>query len=212
MANPSIGILEKIYLRFLNNPGKMLIQTSVVGWALSSLAQIAAIAMNEKIPKEQKMFMIPQEFADGVVNIISFFAVTKTFTHIANKLVNQGKWIEKPLLDYLKKSKVAANVGKRGFDVLTHGNLTPEMKTEFLKFRAGVDVGATLVGSVLSCNFLTPVLRNLYASKRQQGGIARLNDRNNRANNEFNNTYFRPTMATFRGLASIYPQAGNLKV
>ena len=207
MANPQFGILEKIYTTFLNNPGKMLIQTSVVGWALSSLAQIAAIVMNEKIPKEQKMFLVPQEFMDGVVNILSFFFVTKTFTTVANKLVNQGKWLPKNLVDILKKSDTAKKLGKAGFDVLEHGNLSKELTNDFLGWRAGIDVGATLAGSVLSCNLITPLLRNLYASKRQHGSIARMNDKNERKNNEFVNTYFRPTMATFRGQASIYPKA-----
>lgn len=210
MANPAMGILEKIYTKFAHNPDKMLIQTSVVGWAMSSLAQMAAIVINDKIPKEQKMFMIPQEFADGIVNILSFFFVTKSLTNIANKLVNRGKWIEKPVFDFLKKS--GAKVGERSFDVLTHGNLPKALEESFLKWRAGVVVGATILGSVLSCNLLTPILRNIYASKRQQGSITRMNDRNNRANETFANTYFKPTMATFRGQASIYPTAGRLKI
>jgi len=143
---------------------------------------------------------------------LSFFFVTKTFTAVANKLVNQGKWIEKPILDYLKKSNVASKVGKKGFDVLLHGNLPPKMADSFVGWRSGVDMGATLVGSILSCNIITPLLRNIYASKRQQGSIARLNDRNNRANEAFANAYFKPTMATFRGQASIYPTANVLKI
>lgn len=207
MANPQYGILEKIYTTFLNNPGKMLIQTSVAGWALSSLAQIAAIVMNEKIPKEQKMFMIPQEFADGIVNILSFLLVTKTFTAVANRLVSQGKWLPINIAEILKKSNLYSQTGKAGFDVLKKANLQGEAAESFHKWSAGVDVSAALAGSVISCNIITPLVRNLYASKRQQGSIARMNNRNERKNNEFVNTYFRPTMATFRGQASIYPTA-----
>ena len=151
--------------------------------------------------------MIPQEFADGVVNILSFFLITKTFTTVANKLVNQGKWLPKNIADILKKSDTVKKLGKAGFDVLEHGKLPKESAADFLEWRAGVDIGATLAGSVLSCNLITPLLRNLYASKRQHGSIARMNDKNERRNNEFVNTYFRPTMATFRGQASIYPKA-----
>ena len=45
-------------------PGKMLVHTGVIGWILSSAAQVCAISINDKIPKEQKMYLITQEIAD----------------------------------------------------------------------------------------------------------------------------------------------------
>lgn len=50
-----------IYKNYGENPGKMLVHTGVLGWILSSLAQIAAVVFNDKISKEQKVFLIPQD-------------------------------------------------------------------------------------------------------------------------------------------------------
>jgi hypothetical protein len=38
-----------------DNVGKMLIHTGVVGWILSSAAQVVAIVINDEIPKKQKI-------------------------------------------------------------------------------------------------------------------------------------------------------------
>ena len=65
--------------KYGKDPGKMLIHTGVIGWVFSSLAQVAAIVINDKIPKEQKMFLIPQEIADAGVNIASFYLITNCF-------------------------------------------------------------------------------------------------------------------------------------
>ena len=48
-----------VYNVYGPNPAKMLIYTGVLGWFLSSAAQVVAIAVNDKIPKEQKAFLIP---------------------------------------------------------------------------------------------------------------------------------------------------------
>ena len=56
--------MEWIYTNFKKNTAKMLIWTGVAGWGLSSLAQIVAIMINPKISKEQKSFLVPQEFLD----------------------------------------------------------------------------------------------------------------------------------------------------
>ena len=66
-----------------NDPGKMLVHTGVIGWALSSMAQVFAIVLNDKIPKKQKLFLIPQEIADACVNIMSFYVISQSCKAIA---------------------------------------------------------------------------------------------------------------------------------
>ena len=186
MAN--IGMFEhlkaSIFKAYSSNPGKMLIHTGIIGWTMSSLAQICAIMFNEKIPKEQKMFMIPQEFADAVVNIVSFYAVTRSFTAIANKAVKIGKFLPENVAKYIKttlseripKKKFANKLGKAGFNVEKYlKQMPPKLRGEYRDFKHGVDVVATIVGSVVSCNILTPIFRNMYASNRQQKNIAKMN-------------------------------------
>lgn len=160
------------------NPGKMLIHTGVIGWVLSSVAQVGAIVINDKISNEQKMFLIPQEMADAAVNIVSFYAVTQSFKSLASKLVKTGKWLPAKVFNFLKKNDLAKNLGKAKFDVLKDGKLTPELVEKFKSFGDGVDVVATTVGSIISCNILTPIIRNEIAAKRQKSLMAKLGDKN----------------------------------
>ena len=79
MVKPSLFMKAKDYIagRYGDDIGKMLVHTGVIGWILSSAAQVVAIVINDKIPKEQKMFLIPQEIADAGVNIASFYLITQ---------------------------------------------------------------------------------------------------------------------------------------
>lgn len=187
MPSFSVSIFDKLkiylYNKYGNNPGKMLRHTGVVGWAMSSIAQITAIILNDKIPKEQKMFMIPQELADAVVNIASFYFVTSTLTSVAKQAVRCGKILPKNIKDYFTNAIKPSNVkkitrlGKYNFNVEKH--LPKYLKDSYNSFKNGADVIATLFASILSCNILTPILRNIYASKKQQKNISRLNNTQN---------------------------------
>ena len=53
-AKTPLTIFDKLYKAYGGSMGKMLIHTGVIGWALSSAAQIFAIAINDKIHKKQK--------------------------------------------------------------------------------------------------------------------------------------------------------------
>lgn len=163
------------FKRYGTQPGKMLIHTGIIGWVMSSLAQISAIIINDKIPKEQKMFMIPQEFADALINIASFYAVTRSMTGVANKAVKCGKLLPKSIKDYIIKSNLGKNLGKYNLDIGKHLRLPRNIKDEYLEFKNGIDVTATLIGSIVSCNIITPILRNIYASHRQKHNIAKMN-------------------------------------
>ena len=80
-----------LYKNYGENPGKMLVHTGVLGWILSSLAQVGAVVFNDKISTKQKTFLIPQEIADAAVNILSFYVVTSSVKNLASKLVSTGK-------------------------------------------------------------------------------------------------------------------------
>ena len=182
-----------------NNPGKLLLHTGVIGWVLSSAAQIFAIAINDEIPKEQKLFLIPQEFADACVNIVSFYFVTSTFKSVASKLVNQGKWVPKKVADFLNRN-FAGQIGKASFDVTRDANLPKTLQKSFDGWANGIDFSATTVGTVISCNVITPLLRNLYASKRQKHEVAKLN-----VEYQSKNPYFKPNMTNFSNRTAVHP-------
>lgn len=58
------------------NNAMFLFTTAAVGWVLASAAQTIGILTNKKIDKEDKKFLIPQELADGTMNILLYALVT----------------------------------------------------------------------------------------------------------------------------------------
>ncbi|MBQ8460666.1 hypothetical protein IJ541_11290 [bacterium] len=201
-------VINQIAKAYGHKPGKMLVHTGVIGWVLSSLAQISAIVFNDKIPKEQKMFLIPQEMADAGINIISFYLITQGFKNVANKLVKTGRWLPKSVKDFLVYKGAADKLGKGSFDVYRSNLLTPSGLKRYNSFKNGIDVIGTTIGSVISCNLVTPVARNEIASDSQKKGIARMNKTNQKPDLKINNKYYayfkRPTMQNF--------YSGNMKV
>ena len=106
MANLFSNFKSVMYKNYGENPGKMLVHTGVLGWILSAMAQVSAVVFNDKISKEQKSFLIPQEIADAAINIISFYVITSSFKNLASKLVSTGKLSTVKMRNYIK-SKVA---------------------------------------------------------------------------------------------------------
>ena len=105
-----------LYTHYGENPGKMLVHTGVLGWILSSAAQVLAVVVNDKIPAKEKMFLIPQEFADAGVNILSFYLVTNSFTAVGNKLVKSGKLLTPKLKKFVDEQKIQ-ELGKVTTDI-----------------------------------------------------------------------------------------------
>lgn len=208
------SIKDFIALHYGDKPGRMLIHTGVIGWVLSAMAQVVAIAINDKIPKEQKLFLIPQEMADAAVNILSFYVVTQTFQSVAGKLVKTGKWLPAEIRTVLKNSSLADKVGKKGFDVLKDGHLSSDLIPKYKGFNEGIDVAATTVGSVLSCNIITPIIRNDIAARRQKKGLSRMNEKSNVENPVQKPAIKRMTLNDFQNLSynKLYPSATSMKV
>lgn len=174
---------SSLYRNYGENPGKMLVHTGVLGWILSSLAQVGAVVFNDKISPEQKTFLIPQEIADAAVNILSFYVVTSSVKNLASKLVSTGKLSTKNIRAFLEKQGITSN-GKNKLDYI--GNVKfniekldsyPLIKDEYKPFKNGVDVVASTIGSIISCNIITPIVRNKYASMKQKETLAKMNKR-----------------------------------
>ena len=169
--------LNTILEKFGSNPGKMLIYTGVLGWFLSSAAQVVAIAVNDKISKEQKSYLIPQEIADGAVNVFSFFLITTTIKSLTSKLVSTGKIISPKVKKYLEKKglntkNIICDVDFNISNLKTNLKDFEKIKADYDNFKSGIDVIATTAGSILSCNIVTPILRNQFAANRQKAALA----------------------------------------
>lgn len=121
---PSSRLMEKgknILADLSKDPAKMLLYTATIGWVLSAISQVAAIAINDKISKKEKRFLIPQETADAALNIISFFAVTLVLQNLTKSFVSKGKILTPKIQEGCKKFGIrmvknadgdAANIGK----------------------------------------------------------------------------------------------------
>ena len=207
----ALSIWDKVYTKYHNDAGKMLIHTGTIGWIMSSMAQIAGIMMNDKVTKEQKMFLIPQEFMDACINILSFYLVTRSLAGIADKLASTGKWIPSDVKNHLIEKGFKDLIGNFNFNILKDVRLKGAPLRSFELHKNGLGLIASTIGSVISCNILTPIFRNRYAAQRQQTNIARMNN--------LSPTLQNPQTSKERAMAAIhhtYMQAfmnrGNLKV
>ena len=175
MFNPFKSALNWIANHFRKDASKMLIWTGVAGWTLSSLAQISAVIFNPKISKEQKSFLVPQEFADAAVNIGSFFLVTQVAKKSVSKLFSTGKFAPQKVRDYLNKNKklYENKIGKLDFDldeVLKQDKLFP--REEYWSCKNFGTTMATVGAGILSSNIITPIVRNNMAANMQKKYIS----------------------------------------
>ncbi|MDR1327588.1 MAG: hypothetical protein LBJ74_04200 [Heliobacteriaceae bacterium] len=168
------GLKDWLYKNYGEHPGKMFLHTGTVAWIFSALGQLTAIVFNDKISSDQKAFLIPQELSDAAINILSFYIVTSSVTKLASKLVSTGKVTTKPIREYLEKCGLKDKIGKLDFNIPNAlGDKFSEIKKDHYKpFKNGVDIAASTAGSVLSCNIITPLIRNSYAADRQQYVLA----------------------------------------
>ena len=203
--------VNTVFEKFSSNPSKMLIYTGVLGWFLSSAAQVVAIAVNNNISKEQKSYLIPQEIADGAVNVFSFFLITQSIKSITSKLVSTGKIISPKVKKYLvdKGFNTKDKIGKIDFDIAEIRNTCQdfeEILPDYNKFKSGVEVIATTVGSIMSCNIVTPILRNEFASREQKSANQILNTKKEEDMTKHSNLYNQVTMGQFQ--QKIYRNSG----
>ena len=201
-------IMTRLYKRYGENPGGMLNVTGTIGWILSCAAQVGAIITNNNYSKKDKAFLIPQELADGAVNIISFFVLTSSVKHIASKLVSMGKISNKAISNFLKKNNLTDKIGKIDFDIEKLPNYN-EIKPEYKRFKNGTDVMASVIGSVISCNIVTPIARNQIAnhqSKFLRKAITQFENEKKEQTPANQYDYYRSTVHTY------VQSSGNMKI
>lgn len=124
------------------DPAKVLITLAAFGFALSSMGQCFAININNKIDRKKKKFLLAQETADGAVNIALFLGITSSIWKISDKLIS-------PLGIKQKNNKcvIKNNIDKKNC------------------IKNGGRLFTTVVASVIACNIITPLVRNLIAGK-----------------------------------------------
>lgn len=183
-----------IYKHYGENPGTMLVHTATLGWILSSAAQLSAVIFNDKISPEQKMFLIPQEIGDAGVNIFSFYTLTSGVKYIGKKLTQTAKIRTPELTKILKERGLILEKGQQrvkgkvyagdwDFNVTRLEDYKETISPVYKPFNNGAEVVTGLLGSIVSCNVLTPMVRNVYAARKQQDMLARAEEIKRRREN-----------------------------
>ena len=173
MKNPFLIFFNWVAKNFRKDPSGMLILTGVASWTLSSVAQIGAILVNPKLSKEQKSFLIPQEFTDAVANIGLFLLVTQVAKKSVSKLFSTGKFKTESTKKFIESNKelFKDNIGKFDFNIL---NLLPDnskVQKNYKIAKSFAETTATVGAGIISSNILTPIIRNNMASKMQKNYI-----------------------------------------
>lgn len=183
-----------IYKRFEGNgSGNMIFLTSIIGFSLSALAQTGAIIANKKYTSSEKAFMVPQEIAEGIINIFSMFVITKPLQKFAKQYSKTGKLLTKEMKEYMQKNNLFSKRGDVDFDfgksvrsiiseieksdkfikssVEGKNRLLSNHKAILQKHENMSDslsAVITTAGGVLSTTFIAPVLRNAAAANYQR--------------------------------------------
>ena len=155
-----------IFETFKDDNSKMLIATGTLGWALSSLAQIVGIYGNKKITAEKRSFLVPQEVMDAVFNVTSFLGITLLTKKGIEKMASTGKIATLSVRNFLDKNPdLKKNIGKIDFNLDKAIPQNVNAYKSYKSYKNFVTTMGTLGASVLSCNIITPVTRNITASR-----------------------------------------------
>lgn len=180
-----------VYEKFTKNVGSFLLWVGITGWIISCVNQTIAILINDKIPTKQKKFLIPQEISDGIINTILFAAFTRSFTKVGEKMVQSGRLATKELRDIYKtklhEGKTIESLIKTEMESINKNSgkalniselpvmndksvsgFNQEHNKKYFNFADGVSFVFSTIGSIISCDFVTPFVRNKIASARQK--------------------------------------------
>lgn len=176
-------IVNKAYQNFSQNPGSFLLWAGIIGWIASCVSQTVAIVSNDKISDKQKKFLIPQEITDGIVNTLLFAFFTRSLTKFGEKLVHNGKIATKTLAELYKTTEVdgrtiaSAIKTEKNFNIGKAVNMIDPTEAKggiskiYWPFATGVIFAFSTLGSIISCDAVTPFVRNKIASYRQKQAL-----------------------------------------
>ena len=124
------NIITKSAKYVCDNPAPFLRYTTFIINLISMAAQCGGIALNKKIPKKEKNFLLLQESVNGILELATFMTIATGFEKWGKSLVEKGVIIG---------TKVGKNTAT---------------------FNKGVTVLFSIIGTVLALNLVTPLLRN----------------------------------------------------
>lgn len=154
---------------FKDDTSKMLIFTGTLGWILSSAAQVVGIFRNPEISDEKKSFLVPQEITDGAINALTFIGITTIAKKGIAKMASTGKVAPQSVRDFLNRHSIYKDkTGKLDFNLDDVLPKNIDAYKSYKSYKNFITTMGTLGASVLSCNIVTPLIRNATASKIQK--------------------------------------------
>ena len=184
-----------LYKKYGKESGKMIVHLGVATWILASAAQVGAVIFNDKIPKAQKKFLVPQEIADGAINILAFYTVTNSLKNIAGRLVLTGKWTNRPIREFVKNNPIQRiNLGDSDVNLSKIYANRDDFSQIYSPFKNGMDMAATTLGSVLSCNIIAPLVRNPIGAMEQKRNLKKESAKKQDISFKSSNVYYRSNM------------------
>ncbi len=139
LTNP----LLKTSVSYMKDPARFNRIAYTTAWGASSTGQVISIAKNKKISEKEKHFLIPQEIANGILNV-SFFWTIALFAEKLGRFITEGK---NPI------------VKVKGFE--------PRCQRQKVLV-AGMSAITGIIGGILASDIIAPVIRNKIAAKIQK--------------------------------------------
>lgn len=200
--------------KYSDDTSNLFLHAGAIGWILSSLAQTVAIAVNNKIDSNKKRFLVPQEIADGIANVGLFYTLTSSITALAKKLMNMKKikFDESDAVEKILNISKGTNLQELMIPAKNLNDEQLKLATKYHGKIVGMAVFVSLSVQIIACNILTPILRNKYASHRQQKFL--MEQRENFIHNpELSRSYqSRVDMKTFLNSYPKYPMKASMRI
>lgn len=194
LANQFNILKEYCFKKYSKDAGTMLLHSATLAWTTSALAQVLGIMHNDKISKDQKKFMVPQEMADAAINIFFFYVMTNKLQTYTKSLASSGKILPVAIKEFCKREGIllgekSTNIGKAIADKLaplkpeiTEGRTKEDLARIrvlsniqdkiYAPFESGMKIIGNVIGGIISCNIITPMLRNPFAAMKQRTAMA----------------------------------------
>lgn len=177
--------LMKFLYRTSESATVPLIVLGAFGWFVSMFAQMAGIKSNKKLSEDKKKFLLAQEKNEGICNIGLYVLFTSTLASVSESLYKKGKILSaetKKILDTFADKNGLSSID----DVFKNAKKAKKSVVDYIKSvdkniditpftrKSGLGVAATIVASILSCNIVTPIIKNkmaYHALKKQEAKI-----------------------------------------
>ena len=166
------------------SPTVVLTIVGAAGWLIAMFAQMNGIKNNKALSEDKKKVLLKQEKADGLANTGLFIVLTKGMSEIMTKQVEKFKIIPKQIKDDAIKAvklidpnycgdlkdvfPIPKKITKQTQIQKTLINEQETLIENIRKFKSGIGVIASVIGSVAATNIIAPLVRNKMSQSAKQ--------------------------------------------